>query len=416
MAVSRRVVRLLALGICLLAALALAAPRPALGQDRTPTPSAKELWEQYPLDQGKPGPTRSAAPSPARTAAGASRSPAADGSGADRAIAAMLVIVAVVAAAAGALLLLRRHRSRPQAAGMPLAPAAPGLGLAGPFMTGNRVMFTPSRLGPRPSQALTSQAHGDAAQQGGGLRPPDTARRWTAEIRWRHSDEEPRFWVVARDRQAGGVTVIARSEPLDWPPADPDAVQALVGATDALTESLVSAGWKPLPPGTAWFERRFEWEPVATPGGWAPPTSGRAARPARPEPPPPAPAPSSAPTRRFRKKPWPRGTEHLWRCEIRWSSGYARSRFEAVAHDPQRGSERVICTSTPFKWMLMGDPDPSSAAFRDDVRSLATALETAGWERLGSGAKWYSERFVWRGEDQPPDHVEPARPKARPAP
>jgi hypothetical protein len=326
--------------------------------------------------------------------------------------------VAVVAAAAGALFVVRRHRGRPQAAGLPLAPvpAAPGVGLAGPLMTGNRVTFARSGGRPRPSPARSSRAREGPARQGEGVPPPDAARPWTAEIQWRYSGEESRFCVVARDRRAGGATVLARSEPLDWPPANPEAVQALVGAADALTESLVSAGWKPLAPGTAWFERRFEWKPVAMPRRRVPPTPGPAAGPVAPGTPPPRAVRSAGPTGRFRKQPWPEGTEALWRCEIKWSSGYARSRFDAVAYGPELYSDRVIGTSTPFKWMRMGDPDASSAAFRDEVRSLATALESAGWERLGSGAQWYSERFVWRGEDQPPDHVEPAPARARPAP
>jgi hypothetical protein len=265
-------------------------------------------------------------------------------------------------------------------------------------------MFTPSTPGPRPGQAVASRARPDPPRQDPGVRPPDPARSWTAEIRWRDSGEESRFCVVAPDRQAGGATVIARSEPLDWPPADTNAVQALVNAADALTEALVSTGWKPLPPGTAWFEKRFEWVPVPTSGGWAPPRPPRITQPK-------APAPvdrSGVPKRRFRSATqWPEGTERLWRCEIKWKPGYARSRFEVDKHDPVRGNDRVMGRSAPFKWLWMADPDVSGVAFHQALRDLVTALESAGWERVGTGAAWYAVRFIWRADQPPPDRIEP---------
>jgi hypothetical protein len=236
----------------------------------------------------------------------------------------------------------------------------------------------------------------DEARAHAGVQPPDEGRRWTAEIEWRQSDARSRFCVVARDESAGEGTILARSEPLHWPPEDPGAVQALVHAADALTDALVSTGWKALAPGSSWYGRRFEWEPVTTPSEWAPPVAPRSTRPAR----------SPAPGARFRKTPWPRGSEALWRCEIKWSPGYARSRFEAVAHDPERRNDRVVGASTSFKWMLMADPDPGGKPFRNEVRTLAAALEAAGWERLGAGASWYAERFVWRRDEPPPEHVE----------
>src|SRR3954470_2911349 len=94
-----------------------------------------------------------------------------------------------------------------------------------------------------------------------GVPPPDAGRRWTAEIVWRHAGDESRFCVVVGDPKGGVTTVVSRSEPLDWPPADADAVQALVEAVDALTEGLITAGWTPAGTGAAWYEKRFEWVP-----------------------------------------------------------------------------------------------------------------------------------------------------------
>ena len=379
MPVSRRSV-LLALALCGL----LAAPT-AFGQDRGPTPSAEELWKAYPLDQGEPAPTISATPTSARTSTAADRSGAQGGSGSDVLIVAILIVIAAIGAAGGWVVMRRRH-SADHTAGLRLPPR---LALAGPSARASRLTFTPSSGGPRPPQERAP----NASQ---GVPPPDTARGWTAEIQWRESSDRSRFCVVARDREGGGESVIARSEPLDWPPADGDAVQALVAATDALTEALVAAGWKPVSPGTAWYEKRFEWEPAAAAtGGWAPPRPGRSA------------AAVARPSGRFRTPAlWPEGATALWRCEIKWKSGYARSRFEVVLRDPARGSDRVIATSAPFKWMLTADPDPTSPAFRDAVRALAGELESTGWERIGVGGAWYAVRYIWRGENPPPEAVE----------
>jgi hypothetical protein len=206
--------------------------------------------------------------------------------------------------------------------------------------------------------------------------------------------------VLARDQRGGGTTVIARSEALDWPPIDSDAVRALVEAADALTEALVAAGWNPVERGNAWYERRFEWAPKA-PTDWRPPRA------------------DLTPRLRQRFRPgatWPEDSEQLWRCEIKWKSGYARSRFQAVAHDPENGTDKVVGTSPAFKWMLLGEPDVRDADFREAARGLAAALEAAGWERVGTGYDWYAARFVWRVDEPPPDRVEDAPVSASRAP
>jgi hypothetical protein len=292
------------------------------------------------------------------------------------------------------VVLVRRRRSRPHAFVVPAA-AAPRLALVGPADS-ERLLFSRASHDQQPA-ARTEPPH-----RPGGVRPPDPDSRWTAEIQWARSGETARFCVVVRDERGRDEPVIARSEPFDWPPEGTEAVQALVGAADALSEALTIAGWKPLPRGEAWYAKRFEWEPAPV-SSWAPPRPGPTAAPVEPTP---------APTKRFRTVEWPPGTEALWRCAITWRPGYTRSRFEVVMHDPAgEADDRVIAASPPFKWLLMGDPDSSNAMFRGAALDLATALESAGWERVGVGAPWYAARFVWRGEEPPPDEilVAPAR-------
>ncbi len=71
-----------------------------------------------------------------------------------------------------------------------------------------------------------------------------------------------RFTAVAQLAGDGSAhAVIAESTPLTWPPADGDAVHALSAAVERLVAALLTAGWRSLPPGEAWYERRFAWLP-----------------------------------------------------------------------------------------------------------------------------------------------------------
>ena len=118
--------------------------------------------------------------------------------------------------------------------------------------------------------------------------------------------------------------------------------------------------------------------------------------------------------KRFVRQPtWPAGSDRLWRCELRWDSGVVNSRFEAVAYEP--GSERrtrQVGSSATFKWLMMADPNPAANEYRKELRQLAGALQAAGWDHVGRGAKWYAARFVWRRDGAPPDQVESRVPES----
>jgi hypothetical protein len=101
--------------------------------------------------------------------------------------------------------------------------------------------------------------------------PPNTHLAWTAEIEWRQINGTARFRVIAR----GPDTVtLAQSPPLEWPPSGPAAVQATTDAAEELAATLAAAGWKALPPGRAWYAKRFAWEPVAATPADAAPSNG----------------------------------------------------------------------------------------------------------------------------------------------
>ena len=64
--------------------------------------------------------------------------------------------------------------------------------------------------------------------------------------------------MLAADAEGTAVT-IAESVPLDWPPSGPKSVQAMSRAADELEVAMLAAGWEPLPPGEAWYAKRFAW-------------------------------------------------------------------------------------------------------------------------------------------------------------
>jgi hypothetical protein len=69
--------------------------------------------------------------------------------------------------------------------------------------------------------------------------------------------------VVARTGDGTREVKLAESRPLDWPPRREDSVRALGEAAEELEAAVVAAGWRPLPPGDAWYAKRFRSEPAA---------------------------------------------------------------------------------------------------------------------------------------------------------
>jgi len=326
------------------------------------------LWDRYPL-----APTPEAVPSatvsvtvPA-AADPARRSPAAAEPAAGTGALVPLVALGIVLGAAAAVVVRRRRR--------------PGR--------------TPPATAPGPAGA-EPPATAPAA-------PPDPAAPWNAEIGWSAEGGSARFLVVATRTDTGADTVIAASPALAWPPAGDDAIDALTAGADRLEAALLAAGWIAREPGSAWYARRFGWAPVATP--------------ARRSTPPPE--PSAAASGRFvRRRPWPAGASVRWRCEIGWEFALRRGRFRVLAYPPGGEDGRAIGRSVAIASLPLADADPKDQVHRQAVRRLAVALQAAGWEPAGQGARWYASRFVWSGDGEPPElpdsiiHGKPAQERA----
>jgi hypothetical protein len=366
----------------LLAGAVMTVPPVAVAQDGTPTPSARELWKTYPLRQ-EPA-ARKAREHPATGASGRRASARSSAPAGGDAPLPLLGTAAALAALGGALVLRRRRASRRSG-----APADLGMPLLAVAVT--TAAMPPRR---RPATRLTALT-GDTGENGRerpgseeALRPPESAQPWVAELEWRDERGGPRFWIVAHPAGGGPEVRIASSEPIEWPPPDAVAVQRLRGAVARMEAGMRSAGWTPLPPGEAWYSKRFAWTPVAEPAS--------------------APPPGPADTLFEPQPAWPPDTERLWRCEIRWRGRYVNSRFTAVAREPGRRGSTTVGTSKAFKWLIMADPDPESPEFRDAAEQLDEQITAAGWEPAGLGRDWWARRYVWRRDGPPRLDLDPA--------
>ena len=245
----------MSLAACVWVSTVLAlAPSPAVAQQRDPTPSARELWREYPLEATPEARVRPTAEPPSRAPVGRGerRPRPAEGGGGPG----VLVLIAAGIAAAGSLVALAWIGRRRRRAG-----ALP-------------------RAGERPGTRFAA--------------PPDVALAWTAEIEWHQEPGGSRFRIMAT---AGSPerTAVSESEPLEWPPTGPDSLRALRDAVDELEAGAVAAGWRPVAAGRAWYAKRFTWQPAPAAASTAP---GQTA----PSAPPPG-------TGRFKRRTaWPQGT------------------------------------------------------------------------------------------------------------
>jgi hypothetical protein len=198
-------------------------PQSGMAQEQGRSPSAEELWRDYPLTTDEKARGAGTAEQDAPGRAGPVRKPAAAEQSDDQGIAAAVIVLL------GLLVLLafsvpfgvRAIQRRSRAGKDPPAPPGP-------------------RPSPRTWAALRSSA-------------------WTAEIQWRSDADASRFRVVASPPGGEDEVTLVESLPLEFPPRSDAAVDSLVYAVADLERSLVMAGWQVTDAGTSWFGRRFVW-------------------------------------------------------------------------------------------------------------------------------------------------------------
>jgi hypothetical protein len=243
----------------LLAVLALLAPAPALAAD-----SQRRLWDAYPL------PTQSSPDGSQATGRVATQPPAKEIATTPSDDVERLALASLLALIAGGmttwLVSLRWTQFRPSVAGAPLpSPATEPepVRAATPELWVHAVP-PPAVEEPEP-EPESPPPPAPRAGPSAAPAPPDTDRAWAAEIGWHLVDGGAQFRVVARPVEGGEPVTLDESPALDWPPADARAVQALTDVVKTLESSLVTAGWTSLPRGSAWYAKRFTWQPGARP-------------------------------------------------------------------------------------------------------------------------------------------------------
>jgi hypothetical protein len=105
---------------------------------------------------------------------------------------------------------------------------------------------------------------------------------------------------------------------------------------------------------------------------------------------------------RFSGAPWPEDTAGRWRCEITWHTDPVCSRFHAMAAPPGRAGAREIARSAAYAPLPHALAVPPTEELCTAVDRLASALLAAGWHPVMGGEGWFADRFVWRGDGDPP--------------
>lgn len=228
-------------------------------QDRK-APSARELWETYPLDPEGEG---SGQTDPDRGEPSAGEPSGTSGTGATAATPPATPTATVERATDPT-----GERSEPSDAASggsdPLAPVLLVLGLAAAATAG--VVAASSWR--RRRHGISSNAPVPAADvppKPTAVPAPDPRRRWLAEVEWHQDGDAARFRAVARTPDGQEETVISESARFEWPPASQEAVRAFTRAAHDVADAVGSAGWSPIEPGRSWYAKRFVREPDPAP-------------------------------------------------------------------------------------------------------------------------------------------------------
>jgi hypothetical protein len=245
----------------IMAVLALLVPVPALAAD-----SDRRIWDAYPLPTQSQSTSKATGPAAAQPAAGDMATASDDME--------RLALASILALIAGGLttwlVSLRWPQTRPAAAGaaiahpepLPVRPPVPELWVRAvtppPDADEPEPEPEPEPKAEPPPRALPAESSAPPV-------PPDTERAWAAEIGWHVVEGGAQFRITARPVEGGEPVMLGDSPPLEWPPGDARSVQAMTDAVKTLELSLAAAGWTVLPPGSAWYEKRFAWQPGARP-------------------------------------------------------------------------------------------------------------------------------------------------------
>jgi hypothetical protein len=241
----------------IMAVLALLVPVPALAAD-----SERRIWDAYPLPTQSQSTNKATGPAAAQPAA---KEMATASNDMER-----LALASILALIAGGLttwlVSLRWPQARPAPAGAAIAPPEPLPARPPvPELWVHAVTPPPDADEPEPEPEAKPPPQALPAESSAPSVPPDPDRAWAADIGWHVVGGGAQFRITARPVEGGEPVMLGDSPPLEWPPGDARSVQAMTDAVKTLELSLAAAGWTVLPPGSAWYEKRFAWQPGARP-------------------------------------------------------------------------------------------------------------------------------------------------------
>jgi hypothetical protein len=238
----------------ILAVLALLVPAPAFAAD-----ADRRIWDAYPL----PTQSQSAREAPGSPGTQPAAQEMATTPSNDMERLALASILALIAGGLTTWLVSLRWPARPAVAGLattrqrPVPVRAPA-----PELWVHAVTPPPiEEPEPEPEPPPRALPAGSSPTP----TPPDPDRAWAAEIGWHVVEGGAQFRVAAQPVDGGEPVMLGESSALEWPPGDARSVQALTDAVRTLESSLIAAGWTLLPPGSAWYAKRFTWQPGARP-------------------------------------------------------------------------------------------------------------------------------------------------------
>jgi hypothetical protein len=96
-----------------------------------------------------------------------------------------------------------------------------------------------------------------------------------------------------------------------------------------------------------------------------------------------------------RASPAPPDPDRAWAAEVGWHLVAGAAQFRVAARPVDGGAEPVMLAASPaLQWPPEGAH--SVGALADAVRTLESALVSAGWTPRPRGGAWFAKRFAWQ--------------------
>ena len=221
--------------------------------------------------------------------------------------------------------------------------------------------------------------------------PPDPGAAWAAEIGWRTTGDTARFVAAARCAIDGQTAVVGTSGALAWPPAGPEGIAAMTAAAEQLEAELLGAGWEP-----AAARLRLVRAPLRLGAGRRHGAD-------------PADAGAAASAVHARDGVAARGRRALARRDRLGLRLLAAHASRCSPTPPAVRSPAGSGGRTTWPACRRSTPTPPTSATAAPSAASPSRCRTPAGSSAGLGQRWYSARFLWRGEGTPPLELDVGR-------